>query len=218
MLTSSLDRESATPFQIVVFKRSSFDKQPISSTNRPHLGEDIEETMEIVTKKLNEKAQARGFPVVVQVVDVASTLYHDQIKLLANSSMLVGVESTNLLAASSLPVGARRCCAVMELIPSISATSQSSLDPGASANANAIPRLPGLLDSTRAHRNNNNNNEAVLTQFGLLYRSMPIYSDSLSFRISVDTFAKIVDEVIDALISMPTCVLKDIVRNPFEIL
>ena len=66
--------------------------------------------------------------------------------------------------------------------------------------------------------NNNNNNEAVLTQFGLHYRRLAIYSDSFAYTLPIDDVIKKVEEMIDLMTSNPTCLSEAIIKNPFEVL
>lgn len=195
VLSSSITRENE-PFQIVLLKRTLSSKQQnpeLSPTNNRPILEDVEGSIKLITSALNSKISSRGFPVDIRVLEYLKTPYSDQIKLLANTSMILGLESSSLLSAVNLPLGAPRCCAALELLPFMLNSFTNSTHSGTGINS-----LSTLSPATL--KSSSSNNEAVLTQFGLHYHSLSIFSDSANYKLPIDVIISKIEEIIDVWI------------------
>ncbi len=59
--------------------------------------------------------------------------------------------------------------------------------------------------------------EQVLRQFGIHFKSMPIFSQSISFHVSPESFAAVLEQAVLEMNSKPTCLRTEVAQNPFSI-
>jgi hypothetical protein len=205
VLLSSIIRTNEL-FQIILLKRTLSNKQgsdPTSSYNRPIL-DDLEESIKLITSALNAKASDRGFTVNIRILEYLKTPYPDQVRILSNSSLVIGLESSSILSAVNLPIGVQRCCGVLELRPQL----LSALDNSTQSTSNPSP--VNLKSSY-------NNNDVILTQFGLHYQSVAIYSESTNFKLPIDIVVSKIEEIINLLNEKSTCLSSSVAKNPYGV-
>ncbi len=96
--------------QVVFLTQSKF------STRIAHsVWANAQEIASDVSQHFDAKGDDVDYGVAVKILDADSVDFKSQLSILANSSILVGLEGPSMLVGSMLPIGTPNCCGMLEL-------------------------------------------------------------------------------------------------------
>jgi hypothetical protein len=117
LLSSSSDFITNQKLQVLLLTRSIHS---IPSTSSSHyLSRIISNQNEIITslKQLFLSSASSVVEITLEVVDLVSLSYDEQVRLIGKSGMIVGMTGSGIASSIHMPIGTRYCCGVIEIFP-----------------------------------------------------------------------------------------------------
>ena len=183
-------------FQILLVTRSVNQKQTDITLSK-HITSRIYSNLEEIKDMLSQLIVSNlnvNRKIILIIKDILSFPFDEQIQLVANSSIVIGMHGAGIAHTIAMPIGTKYCCGVVEIFPE-----------------------GEYKQSYRGFGNMARGMGHIYERLDLLTDSSTNTTDSLGTKIPIKTLSKVVQKMINGIDmkSSGSCFQTNVISNPF---